>query len=236
MPYVRFQNIETGNFYIVAESRYEDVIKNMNWKKKVQNLADKKTKIKVKTKEGEEEKEKEVSYSMFGKELDGKEYIPLFNYFHEMRDQGCFRVMAASFVTSSDGTGVVHCAPGFGEEDFYACVERKMIDPGAPPCPVDDSGNLVSPVEDYKGMYFKDADKHIIHDLKAKERLLYSGSMVHSYPFCWRTDSPLMYKAVKSWFIKVTDLKDDLIQNNKKARWVPKEIQEGRFHNWLADA
>jgi len=111
-----------------------------------------------------------------------------------------------------------------------------MIDAGAPPCPVDDSGNLTAPVETYKGMYFKDADNPIKQDLKDKGRLLFSGTMNHPYPYCWRTDSPLMYRAVKCWFIKVTDLKEDLIANNKKARWVPKEIQEGRFHNWLADA
>ena len=111
-----------------------------------------------------------------------------------------------------------------------------MIDPGKPPCPVDDSGNLTDPIIDFKGMYFKDADNHIKHNLKDRGRLLFSGTFTHSYPFCWRTDTPLMYRAVKSWFIKVTDLKQDLIANNKKARWVPKEIQEGRFHNWLADA
>ena len=99
-----------------------------------------------------------------------------------------------------------------------------MIEPGKPPCPVDDAGQLTEPVTDYKGMYFKDADNPIKHDLKSKGWLLFSGSCVHSYPYCWRSDTPLMYRAVKSWFIKVTDLKEDLIKNNKKAKWVPKEI------------
>lgn len=207
----------------------------LKWKK-VEDLSDKTGVVKVKGAEGEEEKEREVKYFYLGSELDGKAYVPLFEYFGELRENGCFRVISADFVTNKDGTGIVHTAPGFGEDDYYALVRRGMVDPGKPPCPVDDAGHLTDPVTDFKGLYFKDADNPIKANLKERGRLLFSGTCVHSYPFCWRTDSPLMYKAVKSWFIKVTDLKDDLIANNKKAKWVPKEIQEGRFHNWLADA
>ena len=94
----------------------------------------------------------------------------------------------------------------------------------------------MDPVTDYNGQYFKDADKNIKKDLKERGRLLYESTYKHSYPFCWRSETPLMYKAVQSWFIKVTDIKDNLVENNMKARWVPENIQTGRFHNWLADA
>ena len=153
-----------------------------------------------------------------------------------MKENGCFRVVAEQFVTASDGTGIVHCAPGFGEEDFYALLRRNLIDPGSPPCPVDDSGLLTSPVEEFKGLYFKDADAPIKKNLKARGRLLFEGQITHSYPYCWRTDTPLMYRAINCWFIKVTDVKEDLLKNNFKSKWVPKEIQEGRFNNWLRDA
>ena len=144
--------------------------------------------------------------------------------------------MAEEFVTATDGTGVVHCAPGFGEDDFNSCNKRRVIDPSNPPCPVDDNGRLVDPVVDFDGQYFKDADKNIKKNLKERGRLIYESTYKHSYPFCWRSETPLMYKAVQSWFIKVTDIKDNLVENNLKARWVPENIQTGRFHNWLADA
>ncbi len=161
----------------------------------------------------------------------------MFDYFASHRENGCFRVLVEDFVTSSDGSGVVHCAPGFGADDFDSCARRKIIDVGNPPCPVDDSGHLTDPVTDYKGIFFKDADPIIIKDLQARSRLLYHGTCKHSYPHCWRTDTPLMYRTFKSWFIKVSDenIKSSLIANNKKAKWVPSYVQEGRFHNWLSD-
>lgn len=165
MAYVKFENLETNQFYIVAESRFKEVLKMLKWKK-VKTFDDKTMTVKEKVGEGEEYKEREVKYTMLGSELEGKAYEPLFEYFGDMRSNGCFRVITADFVTSHDGTGIVHCAPGFGEEDYYACVKRGMIDPGYPPCPVDDSGNLTDPVTEFKGMYFKDADNHIKHNLK----------------------------------------------------------------------
>jgi isoleucyl-tRNA synthetase len=104
-----------------------------------------------------------------------------------MREQGCFRVIAASFVTSTVGTGVVHCAPGFGEEDYKACVAKNIIDPGAPPCPIDNDGQFTNQVPDYQGIYVKDADKAITARLKEEGRLVSSGTVTHSYPFCWRS-------------------------------------------------
>lgn len=111
-----------------------------------------------------------------------------------------------------------------------------MIKPDNPPCPLDDNGKFTNEVKDFAGIYVKDADKLIQDDLKAKGRLIKVGKVKHNYPFCWRSDTPLVYKAVHSWFIKVTDLKEDLIKNNKKSYWVPTYAQEGRFNNWLEDA
>ena len=171
-----------------------------------------------------------------GKDMVGWEYEPLFNYFLSHREKGCFRVLAADFVTADTGTGIVHAAPGFGEDDFYVCCKAGIIRPDAPPCPVNDSGVFTDPVTDFKGMYIKDADPVIKEYLKKTKRLIASSTIQHSYPYCWRSETPLIYKAVQAWFIKVTSLKEDLLKNNLKSRWVPANIQEKRFHNWLHDA
>lgn len=102
--------------------------------------------------------------------------------------------------------------------------------------PMDDDGRFLSSVSDYAGQYFKDADPQIMKDLKERGRLVASGTIVHSYPFCWRSQSPLMYRAIDTWFIRVTDLKADLLKNNEAPRWVPDFVREKRFKNWLADA
>ena len=116
--------------------------------------------------------------------------------------------MSGSFVTSDTGTGLVHCAPSFGEDDFnLVCNIYKLFDPAQIPMPLDHIGNFTSEVTDFKGLYIKEADKQIIKNLKEKGRIIYQGTYTHSYPYCWRTDTPLIYKAVPSWFIKVTDLK-----------------------------
>lgn len=212
LDYVSILDEEAKMTYVVAESRKKEFIKQAKIKK---------SKVLGKKK---------------GSEYEGTQYVPLFNYFEKNRENGCFRVFAEDYVTADDGTGIVHCAPGFGEEDFKVCVNRGVIDSAHPPCPVDNNGFITAPVSDYEGMFFKDADKPIMKNLKERGRLLFEGQMVHSYPFCWRSETPLIYKSVSSWFIKVTDIKEELIVNNKKAKWVPENIQSGRFHNWLADA
>jgi len=210
--YVYIQNEENGRTFVLAECRLKEVLKLLRIKKhKVLN--------KVK-----------------GEALQGKQYTPLFEYFGHMREKGCFTVLAAPFVTSDTGTGVVHCAPGFGEEDYKACTAKGLIDPGSPPCPVDDNGFLQDPVSDFKGLYIKDADKKIIEMLKANQRLVSNETAKHSYPFCWRSQTPLIYRAFNTWFIKVTEIKEELLENNMKAKWVPPFVQEKRFHNWLRDA
>ena len=171
-----------------------------------------------------------------GVDLVGKEYVPLFNYFESRAADGCFRVLADTYVTSDTGTGIVHCAPGFGADDYRVSVKAGIIPPAHPPVPVDENGRFKDIITDFKGMYVKDADKEVRRVLKANGRLLVDGNIRHNYPFCWRSETPLIYKAVHCWFIKVTDIKDKLVQNNKKSYWVPTFAQEGRFNNWLENA
>ena len=166
-----------------------------------------------------------------GKDLVGQKYTPLFDYFKQLGEDGgtAFTIIEGKFVTKDTGTGIVHCAPGFGEDDYHACVNAKMIRPGGAPMPIDDDGCFKDVIAKYKGMYFKDADPVIMKDLKENQRMISSGTIVHSYPFCWRSDTPLMYRAVDTWFIKVTDIKEQLLENNKQPRWVPTFVQEKRF-------
>jgi len=179
----------------------------------------------------------EVLEKYKGEDLSGIEYEPLFTeFFDKYHSRGCFRVYTADYVSSADGTGIVHNAPGFGEDDYAVGVKYNLVDPDKPLCPVDEDGAFTNEFPLCAGKYFKDADHVIIDNLKSRHRLLYHGSIVHKYPLCPRTDTPLMYRAIPSWFIRVEDLKEDLLQNNKKANWVPKYVQEKRFHNWLADA
>ena len=171
-----------------------------------------------------------------GKEYEGVEYIPLFDYYSKKAQDGCFKVLVGEHVTSDAGTGIVHTAPTFGEEDYKIGTKYGIVRPDNLPQPLDDNGFFNDQIADYKEMYFKDADKEIIRNLRSRNRLFHETQVKHSYPFCWRTDTPLVYKAVHSWFIGVTTLKDKLLVNNKKSRWVPSFAQENRFNNWLENA
>lgn len=179
----------------------------------------------------------EIVKKFKGTELHGMEYEPLFIDFHHIfHSKGCFKVYCADYVSSSDGTGIVHNAPGFGEDDYNVGLKYNLIDPDKPLCPIDDDGIFTEAFPLTNGKYFKDADPIIIDNLKSRKRLLHSEKIVHKYPMCYRTDKPLMYRAIPSWFVNVEKFKDDLVESNKKAYWVPKYVQEKRFHNWLVDA
>ncbi|XP_068599073.1 isoleucine--tRNA ligase, cytoplasmic [Brachionichthys hirsutus] len=172
-----------------------------------------------------------------GKTLKGKKYKPLFSYFAERGEEGAFQVVVDNYVREEEGTGVVHQAPYFGADDHRVCTEFNIIQRDqAPICPVDASGCFTSEVTDFAGQYVKDADKNIIKLLKEKGRLVTVSSYKHSYPFCWRSDTPLIYKAVPSWFIRVEQMVDKLLDNNGKCYWVPEFVGEKRFGNWLRDA
>ncbi len=161
-----------------------------------------------------------------GKSLIGKKYTPLFNYF---KGEGAFKIIGGDFVTVEDGTGIVHMAPAFGEVDYEACKKNDL------PFfqPVDETGKFTHEVPDFEGKFIKSADKEIIKRLEANNQLFVTLPYEHDYPFCWRCDTPLMYYAIKSWFINVTKYKDKLIKLNDKINWEPAHIKEGRFGEWL---
>ena len=167
-----------------------------------------------------------------GKSLIGRSYQPLFPYFQDKQELGAFRVLPADFIEESEGTGIVHMAPAFGEADFFVCQEHNV----PLVCPVDDQGCFTAEVVDFTGEYIKLADKGIARQLKNKNQLFYQGTIRHRYPFCWRTDSPLIYKAVNSWFIAVEKVKNKMIRANEAIHWMPGHIQEGRFGKWLEGA
>lgn len=122
-----------------------------------------------------------------GETLVGKRYEPLFKFFESRREDGCFQVLGAPWVTKDAGTGVVHCAPGFGEDDYAACVAAGIIQPGKAPVPIDQDGKFTPVIEPYQGVYIKEADKTIVQDLKGTGRLFANGTVRHSYPYCWRS-------------------------------------------------
>jgi isoleucyl-tRNA synthetase len=150
----------------------------------------------------------EVLEKMKGADLAGIEYVPLFDFFADRAKDGCFRVQTGAFVTDSDGTGIVHCAPGFGEDDYKLCVEKKIISPDSPPVPLDENGIFTKEVPAYEGLYVKAADEVIMKDLKQNGRLVKRGILKHNYPYCWRSDTPLIYKAVSTWFINVSSMRN----------------------------
>lgn len=162
-----------------------------------------------------------------GKELEYKEYEPLFNYVTP--DKKAYYVTCADYVTLTDGTGIVHIAPAFGEDD--AQVGRKYDLPFVQL--VDSQGNMKPEVTDFAGMFCKTADEPIMKDLKIRGLLFKSLKFEHNYPFCWRCDTPLLYYARESWFINMQEVKEDLIKNNDTINWMPETIGKGRFGDWL---
>ncbi|MCP3682322.1 MAG: isoleucine--tRNA ligase [bacterium] len=167
-----------------------------------------------------------------GKDLVGAEYEPLFDYFVGKLDKKAWVVIPADYVTTEEGTGIVHQAPAFGEDDYEACKKHDL----AFVQPIKEDGHFTEEVTDFAGMFVKDADKDII-ELLDKEGLVFKQEKyTHSYPFCWRCSSALIYFAMKSWFIKITAYKSQLIENNKKINWYPNHIKDGRFGNWLESA
>ncbi|AYV78715.1 MAG: isoleucyl-tRNA synthetase [Edafosvirus sp.] len=168
-----------------------------------------------------------------GETLKNMEYIPPFNYFNRE-----YRTITDTFVEGSGeiGTGIVHLAPSFGIEDFDVCIKYNIVslqDIGNKFCPVDDDGCFTDIVSDYKGKHVLETNKPIIKYLQEKNKLVKKQMYKHSYPFCPRTDTPLIYKTVSSFFVKVTDIKDKIIANNEKIKWTPDFVGSKRFKNWL---
>lgn len=165
-----------------------------------------------------------------GADLVGRKYEPLFDYFKDTPN--AFQIIHADYVSTEDGTGIVHIAPAFGEDDMNACQPY-----GIPViCPVDGKGCFTKAVPDYEGMQVFDTNEPIIKRLKAEGKLVRKEMYRHNYPHCWRTDTPLIYKAINSWFVKVTAFRDKMVENNQTINWIPEHIKNGAMGMWLEGA
>ncbi len=162
-----------------------------------------------------------------GKHLKGKRYKPLYTFMPT--DKPAHRVVLAEFVTTEDGTGLVHMAPAFGADDMQMAQENDLpiIMTVAP------DGTFIPEVKQWSGIFVKDADPAIIEDLRTRGLMYKAETYTHTYPFCWRCDTPLLYYARKTWYIRTSQYKDRLVANNEKVNWVPSHIKNGRFGNWL---
>ena len=169
----------------------------------------------------------EILENYKGTDLAGVEYVPLFTFIKP--SQEAYFTILGDFVTSEEGTGIVHIAPAFGEDDYQAGLKFNL------PVihPVDKSGKFVDEVTQFKRKFVKDADPEIIDDLKNRGLLYQAEKITHSYPHCWRCDSPLLYYARNSWYIRTTAIKEQLIEANQNIDWYPKEVGLGRFGEWL---
>ena len=206
LNYVKFHDTENDRFLILAEARVEA------YKKQLKG---------------------EVVETFPGSTLKGERFEPLFPFFASMAKDGSFTMFNDEYVTTTDGTGIVHQAPAFGEDDMRvmkAANLREIV------CPVDNAGKFTTEAGHLAGMYFKDADKEVIKNLKDKGLLFLQSTLVHSYPMCYRTDTPLMYRAMPQWYLAVEKIKDKMIKANEQITWVPAHIKEGRFGKWLENA
>lgn len=172
-----------------------------------------------------------------GTDLKGLRYEPLFDYFYEeFKDTG-FRVLLADYVTADDGVGLVHQAPAYGEDDYKVALEAGIVSESRPPPnPVDDTGCFTSEVRDFAGQHVKTADKAIVKHLKGTGRLIVDSQIWHSYPFCWRSDTPLIYRAVPAWFVKIPSIIPQMLKGIDESHWVPSFVKERRFASWIQNA
>lgn len=175
----------------------------------------------------------EVLNEIKGEQLVGKTYEPLFPYFSDQKANGAFQIVSDNYVTTSDGTGIVHSAPAFGEDDNRVLKEHNI---NAFALPLNSKAQFTNDVTDFAGLYIKDADKLIIKKLKDEGKLFHQSVLVHSYPFCPRTDTPLIYMAMPQWYMKVDEIKKSLLASNEQINWVPGHIKHGRFGKWLEGA
>lgn len=206
-PEIEYVKVADGQeFYIVAKERLETYYKNPQDYKVVQEYR--------------------------GKELAGLEYEPLFPYFASLRERGAFRTHVADYVSIEEGTGIVHTAPGFGEDD-YTLLKGSDV---PTVCPVDAEARFTEEVTDYQGLFVKEADKRIVKDLKARGVVVHHSSYLHAYPHCWRCTSPLIYRAISSWFVNIQKIKASMLSANSRIFWVPGHIRDGRFGKWLEGA
>ncbi|KAI8084491.1 isoleucyl-tRNA synthetase [Halteromyces radiatus] len=211
--YIKIKDEASGNNYILLENRLTMLYKDP-----------KKAKFTVLEK-----------YK--GKDMDGWKFEPMFPYFVKNFAERAFKVVVDKYVTDDSGTGIVQNAPAFGEDDYRVCVANGVISvDGELPCPIDEKGCFTAEVTDFAGMYIKDADKLIQKDIKQRGRLIVQSQFMHSYPFCWRSDTPLIYRAIPAWFVRVQPVIDKILACNDQMTWVPGFVQEKRFANWISGA
>ena len=173
----------------------------------------------------------EILEKLKGTELKGLHYEPIFPYYKDKPN--AFVVLTDSYVTTTDGTGLVHNAPAYGEDDFRVCSAAGITLED----PMDEGCAFTAPApEAWRGRFCKDCDKDIIRELKQNGKLVHQGTIVHAYPFCDRTDTPLIYRAIDAWYVRVEDLHERLTANNATVHWQPEAVGANRFGNWLRDA
>lgn len=185
--------------------------------------------------------EVEIIKSFMGVDLVNLKYQAILPYLKD-KDQvqeakNCFTILHGDFVTTEDGTGIVHIAPGFGEDDQILAKNNNI----PTICPVDEAGKFTNDMFDLEGLSIKgkqvfETNDDIIKYLKKHNKWIKTEQYLHNYPHCWRTDTPLIYKAVSSWYVKVTDIKDDMIKANQEINWIPNNIKDGQFGKWLEGA
>ncbi|MGI8755624.1 MAG: isoleucine--tRNA ligase [Acidimicrobiales bacterium] len=171
-----------------------------------------------------------VVATLRGSDLVGRTYTPMFPYFADHPDS--FVVLADDFVDTTEGTGVVHLAPGFGEDDQRVCEAAGI----ALVVPVDEKGQFTAEVPEWAGVNVFEANADIIGHLKSEGRVLRHETYDHNYPHCWRTDTPIIYRAMQSWYVRVTDLTERLLATNDEINWIPGHVKDGAFGKWLAGA
>ncbi|MEO3748480.1 isoleucine--tRNA ligase [Plantactinospora sp. B5E13] len=170
--------------------------------------------------------------TVHGRDLVGRRYTPLYDFLVDRAGSEAYQVLGAEFVTTEDGTGVVHLAPAFGEDDQKACNAA-----GIPTIvTVDDHTRFTALVPPYQGEQVFDVNKSVIRELKERGVVLRQDTYTHAYPHCWRCDTPLVYKAVSSWFVAVTKVKDRMVELNQQINWTPGHVRDGSFGKWLANA
>jgi isoleucyl-tRNA synthetase len=180
-----------------------------------------------------DESEYEIVDEQKGSYYEGMRYEPLFPFFAHLKEEtGAFLVVVGDYVSTEEGTGIVHTAPGFGEDDYEV-----LKGTGIPVvCPIDMEGRFTNEVPTWEGIFVKDADKGIIEDLRERGLLVKRENYLHPYPFCYRTKTPLIYRALSSWFVDIQKIKQYMLDANEEIYWMPEHLKHGRFGKWLEGA
>ncbi len=206
IDYVKVHDKSDGKYYILGKARLGHYYKD--------------------------EQSYEIVEEQKGSYYSGMRYQPLFPYFAHLKEQGAFVCVTGDYVTTEDGCGIVHTAPGFGEDDYQV-----LKNTGIPVvCPIDEECRFTEEVPDFKDRFVKDTDKDIIAYLKEHGLLVKRENYLHSYPFCYRTKKPLIYRAMSCWFVDIKKIKQYMLQANEQITWMPEHLKEGRFGKWLEGA